>query len=343
MKPLHNVQLRLLNTLNFSSVASTFYAPKTIEELMSIPEQHLIDAYILGEGSNTLFVDQHSPVIIRPAFSGFSISENDDCYIVNAAASQNWHELVTYCVESDIGGLENLALIPGSVGAAPVQNIGAYGVELADFLEQVKWFEFSSRSIKVFDKKDCEFSYRESIFKQSLLGKGVITEVILKLPKKWQATLNYQGLSDINHQGVTAKEVYQRVIELRQAKLPDPKAIPNVGSFFKNPIIPTKQLDSLKVKFPNIVSYPVNEKCVKLAAGWLIDQLGFKGYKQNGVGVHHAQALVLVNFTATSGKEMVKLAKLIADQVKQKYDVTLEPEVRMITTGGLTKMDTIHG
>lgn len=333
MKFNHQFPLQNNNSFNVKAITPTIYWPETIADLKELPDLTDSIFYILGEGSNTLFVDQVAPVIIKPNFKGIKVSETDDNYIVEVGAGENWHHLVCMCVEQGINGLENLALIPGSVGAAPVQNIGAYGVDFSDFCLYVKWFEFSSKAIKVLSNRDCNFSYRESIFKKSLHNKGIITEVVFKFPKVWHANLGYAGLMDLG-KSASAEQVMARIISLRQSKLPDPSKLPNAGSFFKNPIVDESKFEHLKSSYPKIPFYPQEHNVIKLAAGWLIEQAGLKGYKSNGVGVHENQALVLVNDTSERGVDIVTLAKHVQDQVLTKFDILLSPEVRMITTNG---------
>lgn len=329
----HQFSLQDLNSFNVKAITPTIYFPKTIADLEQLPDCSDSSFYILGEGSNTLFVDQHTPVIIKPDFKGITVTQTLDSYIVSVGAAENWHDLVCLCIKQGIYGLENLALIPGSVGAAPVQNIGAYGLEFSTFCTQVKWFEFSSKEIKFLDKIDCHFSYRDSIFKQALHNKGIITEVIFDFPKAWQPNLSYAGLNDLG-EAPSAKQVMDRVISLRQAKLPDPRTLPNAGSFFKNPIVNEQIFISLKSRYPKIPSYPQGNGLVKLAAGWLIEQAGLKGYCQNGVGVHENQALVLVNHASEQGKDIVAMAKYVQQQVSIKFNISISPEVRMITANG---------
>lgn len=321
------------NSFNVKVTCPTIYFPTTLEDLEQLPDLSMNSFYILGDGSNTLFVDQQAPTIIKPEFRGVEICERAECYIVKVGAGENWHDLVVSCLEQGIFGLENLALIPGSVGAAPVQNIGAYGVELADFCTQVKWFEFSSKQIKVLNNHDCRFSYRNSIFKQSLYNKGIIVEVVLSFPKNWQPNLSYSGLDEL---GVnpSPKQVMDKVISLRQTKLPDPKKLANAGSFFKNPVINEKKLKVLKSLYPNIPYYPQADDQVKLAAGWLIEQAGLKGYRENGVGVHKDQALVLVNYESENGGDIVMLAKYVQQKVLAQFGILISPEVRMVTAHG---------
>lgn len=321
------------NSFNVKATCPIIYFPKNLTDLEQLPDLSLTPYYILGDGSNTLFIDHLAPTIIKPNFKGINISETNDSYIVNVGAAENWHDLVCLCLEKGIFGLENLALIPGSVGAAPVQNIGAYAVEFADFCYQVKWFEFSSQTIKSLSNADCHFAYRNSIFKQALYNRGIITEVILSFPKKWQANLSYAGLNELDDNS-TPMQIMEKVVRLREAKLPDPSKLPNAGSFFKNPIVNIEKLNLLKKSYPNMPFYPQAEGQAKLAAAWLIEQTGLKGYSQNGVGVHKNQALVLVNYESSNGKDIAVLAKLVQQKVFAMFDILISPEVRMVTNEG---------
>lgn len=329
----HKFPLQKYNSLNIRAISPTIYFPKSIADLEQLPDLSNSPFYILGEGSNTLFVNDQAPIIIKPNFTGIEITEAAESFTVRVGAAQNWHDLVCMCIEQEIYGLENLALIPGSVGAAPVQNIGAYGLELSSFCTQVKWFEFTTKSIKLLSNRDCEFSYRDSIFKKALHNKGVITEVVFEFPKKWQAKLSYAGLNTLD-KSCSAKQIMERVISLRQAKLPDPNILPNAGSFFKNPVVDEQALVSLQSNYPNIPFYPQNNGLVKLAAGWLIEQAGLKGYREKDVGVHKNQALVLVNYSGGEGRDIIALAKYVQQQVLSKFDISITPEVRLISAKG---------
>lgn len=324
------VHLRPFNTFAVDAICHQFYEPESLEQLKSIVNELPPHFYILGEGSNTLFVDETTPVIVKPNFRGIDIVESKVAFRITAAASENWHQLVLHCIEAGIGGLENLAFIPGSVGAAPVQNIGAYGLELADYCKCVYWFNFEDQQEYMLSSKECKFGYRDSIFKNELKNKGVITKVCIELPKKWQARLNYSGLSDLPV-SVSPKQVMDKVIEIRKAKLPDPQVLPNAGSFFKNPIVEQVTFEKIKTQYSNIPNYPVTDGKVKLAAGWLIEQAGLKGVKLEGCGVHEKQALVLINFSSQYGQSIINLAKLVTKRVSDQFNIQLEPEVRLIS------------
>jgi len=337
MKSLKKSSLKALNSFAVNSCSAEMFFPQTIQELTNLSSVLPRIFYVLGEGSNTLFIDENSPVIIKPNFKGIKITETANDYIVQAGCSENWHELVCYCVDNGINGLENLALIPGSLGAAPVQNIGAYGVELSDFCSSVLWFDLIHKKPIMLDREDCAFAYRESIFKNALKNKGLIVEVTLTIPKNWQANLSYQGLNTLSENS-TARQVMDKVIALRMAKLPDPKKLPNAGSFFKNPIVDQAKFETLGRQFESIPHYKQENGNIKLAAAWLIDQAGLKGYRKNGVGVHQDQALVLVNVSSVTGQSLVDLALYIQKVVKEKFAIVLEPEVRLIKQQGETNL-----
>jgi len=332
-----NYSLKSSNSFNIKTTCSHIYFPSTFAELQQLPELTAGNTsdkfYILGEGSNTLFVESKAPIIIQPKFTGINIQEHSDHFVVTAGAAENWHDLVCFCIDKGIYGLENLALIPGSVGAAPVQNIGAYGVEFADYCQEVQWYEFASKTLLSLPKQACNFAYRDSVFKQELYNKGLITQVTFKFPKAWQANLSYAGL-DLLAKNSSAKEVMAQVITLRSSKLPDPKILPNAGSFFKNPVVNEDIFTQLKQRYPNIPNYPQSDGQVKLAAGWLIDQSGLKGFRHHDVGVHQQQALVLVNYGSDVGADIISLAKYVQRKVAEKFSVSLTPEVRMITHQG---------
>ncbi len=328
-----NASLQQRNSFAVDSKTPLIYFVETENDIKSLAENLPDSFYILGEGSNTLFIDDSAPAIICPQFKGISATEHDNHYLLEVGAGENWHQLVCHCVENNMPGLENLALIPGSVGAAPVQNIGAYGVEFADLCESINWFEFSTKKLITMKVSDCAFAYRDSIFKGSLKNKGIITKVNLRLSKIWQPKLSYSGLEDLSvNDGI--QKVMNRVISIREKKLPNPATLPNAGSFFKNPIVSEKRYQQLLSKFDKMPNFPLENNQVKLAAGWLIEQAGLKGYEKNGVGVHQHQALVLVNFSSKTGLEILKLSQYVQLKVQDKFGITLEPEVRMVSANG---------
>lgn len=340
MKVQKNYSLKSKNSFAIAAKTPCYY------ELNSVKDFELLSAvikqpfYILGEGSNTLFVEEDTPTIIRPNLKGIEVSRIGPDVLVTVQCGENWHQLVKYCVEQGYYGIENLALIPGSVGAAPIQNIGAYGVELSDVVEKIFWYEFSTNKIVELTAKDCLFSYRESIFKHELLNKGLVISIVLRLSTIWCPKLHYRGL-DSCPSDVTAKQVYERVINLRQSKLPDPKEIPNAGSFFKNPLVSQSVFQQLKKRYSDIPSYPQPNGKIKLAAGWLIEQCGLKGHKTGSVGVHNKQALVLVNQNRGTGSDIVKLALHVISSVNSKFAINIVPEVRMIGKHGVLSVSSL--
>ncbi|SEL38086.1 UDP-N-acetylmuramate dehydrogenase [Colwellia chukchiensis] len=339
MKIRANFPLQTLNSLNIAAVTAEIFFPTTEQDLANIPQEKTAASYVLGEGSNTLFCDKKAPIIIKPNFKGIKITEDEHDFYLQVACAENWHELVMLCARRGINGLENLALIPGSVGAAPVQNIGAYGVEVGDFIERVSWFNFATRKQQTFSRQACQFGYRTSIFKQSLNGRGVITQVHFKIPKAWQPVVDYQGLKELPSPQ-TPENILHQVIALRQAKLPDPARLPNAGSFFKNPVVSQEVFQALQAQHPKMPYYRQNQQQVKLAAAWLIEQSGLKGQRRAGVGVHDQQALVVVNFNQASGEDVVAFAAYIQTQVQDKFNISLEPEVRFIRSKSTESCDT---
>jgi len=293
---------------------------------------------LIGGGSNILLTTSIEKLVVHVNSKGKEIIRKDKNHIwVQIQAGENWHEFVLWCIENDFGGVENLALIPGNVGTSPIQNIGAYGVEVKDVIEEVHYINIASNKKQKLLNKDCLFGYRESVFKKELKGKTVVTSVIFKLTTSDHKTrIDYGAIQSILTEKEifkpTIKEIANAVIDIRETKLPDPKKIGNSGSFFKNPVIPREEFSKLKLKYPTIPNYPVksNPELVKLAAGWLVDQCGFKGKRIGEAGVHENQALVLVNFGNASGSEIFSLAEKIQKSVKEKFGVNLEIEVNVI-------------
>lgn len=340
MKIRTNFSLQTLNSLNVPANTPEIFFPTNLEELSELPQSKTAKSYILGEGTNTLFCEKSAPVIIKPSIVGIEVSENEAFFLISAACAENWHDFVLFCVNNGMYGLENLALIPGSVGAAPVQNIGAYGVEVGDFIERVTWFDFASQKLSDFSKTDCQFGYRNSLFKQALSGRGIITHVHFALPKAWQAVDSYQGLNEIDSP-ITPQAIMAKVMQLRQVKLPEPKQLPNAGSFFKNPVVTADFFNKLQKKYPSMPFYKQTNGAIKLAAGWLIEQAGLKGFREAGVGVHEKQALVLINYEGRTGQEVVDFACFIQDKVRSKFNINLDPEVRFIGSDGLTDITSL--
>lgn len=290
---------------------------------------------ILGGGSNILLTRGFTGVVAKMEMKGLhTLSETDEEVLVSIGAGENWHQFVLWCVERGFGGVENLALIPGTVGAAPMQNIGAYGVELKEVFHSLEAYEIKSGKLATFYKEDCKFGYRYSVFKGGLKDKYVITKVNFKLKKKPEFNISYGNLKDtLDQMGVeelTLKNVSQAVINIRQSKLPDPMDIGNAGSFFKNPVIEKLHFEALEAQFPEIKSYPVDVDSVKVPAGWLIEQAGWKGYRYGDIGVHENQALVLVNHGTGRGRDIFKLSNDILKSVQNKFGIDLEREVNVI-------------
>jgi len=288
---------------------------------------------VIGGGSNLLFCKDFDGVIVRPAMKGISIVERNNSFvIVEAKAGEIWDDLVAFAVENNFYGLENLSFIPGNVGACPVQNIGAYGVEVQSVIEKVEAFEIETGILNYFANNECKFDYRDSIFKNELNGKYIVTAVQFKLAINSNFSIDYKDVKQflINEKEITLKKVRDAIIAIRIAKLPDPVVVGNAGSFFKNPVVSAQKADELKADFPNIVIYPLVDGSQKLAAGWLIDKAGWKGFRRGDAGVHPTQALVLVNYGNASGNDVALLAKEIKDSVFKMFGVEITPEVKMI-------------
>ncbi|WP_290621934.1 MULTISPECIES: UDP-N-acetylmuramate dehydrogenase [unclassified Arsukibacterium] len=289
---------------------------------------------VVGEGSNTIFLEDQSRPIVR--FTGACITESwmdaDRC-LLHVEAGHNWHQLVTASVEKQLWGIENLALIPGSVGAAPVQNIGAYGVELADICAYVDYYNWQSKSVTRLSSDACKFGYRDSVFKHQLAGKGIIVAVGLHLSKIAKPVLSYQGLDSLPLTS-TVYEIYQKVIATRSSKLPDYRQLANCGSFFKNPVVSAAEFESMQQRYPAIPGYQQMNNQVKVPAAWLIDQQGFKGYQINDIGCYSKQPLVLVNYGDGSADDLLHLIAQIQAKVSAAYSIYLEPEVRLLTNNG---------
>lgn len=330
-----NKSLKNLNTFGIDAKAKFFVelnSKNDFLKLLELLKKHP-KYFVLGGGSNILFKDDFDGLVIKPELKGLRIIEKNKSWEVYAQAGENWHEFVKFTVDNSFYGLENLALIPGNVGAAPVQNIGAYGVEQDEYFLELEYYDFNSNEFKRIRNEECCFSYRDSIFKNSLKGKVIITEVVYELKKKFIPCLKYKELKDIifkNH--ITAfnqKDVFETVIEIRRNKLPYPDELGNAGSFFKNPVVNSSTLKKLQSKFPEIKSFPFNQE-FKLSAGWLIDKAGFKGFRIGDAGVSDKHALILVNHGKATGEDIYSLSEKIIKSVKDKFDVLLEREVNII-------------
>jgi len=335
MNVIENYSLKLHNTLALDQRARFFVTVNNEHELLAacqFASEKKISLLMLGEGSNVILSQDYPGLVAKNNIKGISvISGQGNSAIVEVGAGENWHGLVCHALENYWFGLENLALIPGTVGAAPVQNIGAYGVELGEFILNVRVWDRQEKAWRVLSNSDCRFSYRDSVFKQQQ-NRYLITSVQLQLRRKANVNIMYQALRDylsqLHHtlEKITPHQVFAAVIAIRQSRLPDPVVIPNVGSFFKNPIIPLQQYEQLIKKFPALVSYPAGTLHRKLAAAWLIDQAGWKGKREGNVAVHDQQALVLVNSGNASGAELLTFANKICADIKRRYGVALEIE-----------------
>ena len=289
--------------------------------------------YTLGGGNNILFTQRFAGTLLKPVGKGIKIkAQIDDSVIVEAEAGVEWDDLVAWSVECDLWGMENLSLIPGTVGAAPVQNIGAYGAEAKDVIERVHFFDVEDRKHHTLGCAECRFAYRESIFKHEFKGRAIITSVEFRLSKSSQPSLGYGDLAkEVEARGgATLKNIREAVCAIRQSKLPDTAVLGNAGSFFKNPIVNKEVSERLKAEYDSMPIYPVSEHKCKLAAGWLIDRAGLKGYRKGNVGVHERQALVLVNFGGATGAEVIALSKEVREKVFAKFGINIDPEVNIL-------------
>ncbi|QGM80202.1 UDP-N-acetylmuramate dehydrogenase [Otariodibacter oris] len=289
---------------------------------------------LLGQGSNVLFVESFSGTVLINQFKGIEHTEDENFHYLKVAGGEIWHELVQWTLSQNMAGLENLALIPGCVGSAPIQNIGAYGVEFERFCDFVEAINLRSGKTVKLSKEQCQFGYRESIFKHEYKDEYAIVSVGLRLAKKWQPTLTYGSLTQFDPATVTAQQIFDEVCAVRSAKLPHPDQFGNAGSFFKNPIIPFAKFSALLTAYPNIPHYPQADGSVKIPAGWLIDQCQLKGYQIGGAAVHTQQALVLINKDNATGKDVVQLAKTVRQKVRKKFGVDIHPEVRFMGQSG---------
>ncbi|MCH7306910.1 UDP-N-acetylmuramate dehydrogenase [Acinetobacter sp. NIPH 1852] len=332
------VQLKHLNTLNLNAIASHYvqiHQPHDVIEALAFAEQQGLNVLVLSGGSNLLLPQQLQALVVHLNIQGIDLlAEDENTVTVKVGAGQVWHDFVLYSTQQNWFGLQNLALIPGLVGASPVQNIGAYGVEVGEFIESVQVYD---RELKQFDSilaQDCHFAYRHSIFKDQP-NRYIIVSVTFKLLKHADLKLNYGDLKQAVADQLTAENLQNQVIHIRQSKLPDPKAFPNVGSFFKNPILSQTEFDKIAQQFPNIPHYPQANSNVKVAAGWLIDQSGWKGKQLGSVGMFHKQALVLVNYAEATLADVKNTYHAVQSDVKQKFSIQLEPEPVLYSEQGL--------
>ncbi|MFN3296135.1 UDP-N-acetylmuramate dehydrogenase [Caldimonas sp.] len=328
------VSLKPYNTFALPALAHTLVriaSDADVRAVLDHPRLGPAPKFVLGGGSNIVLTRDLTPVVLKVEVRGRRVvEERPDAWIVEAGAGESWHELVAWTLDQGLPGLENLALIPGTVGAAPVQNIGAYGLELKDRFESLDAVDLVTGRSVTLDAAMCRFGYRDSIFKQALAGKSLITRVRLRLPRPWQPVLGYLDLerrmADTGITAPDARQVFDWVCEIRRAKLPDPAVIGNAGSFFKNPVVTPEQCRDIIGRDPAIVHYPLPDGSYKLAAGWLIDACGWKGKTVGRAGVYEKQALVLVNLGGARGAEVVTLARAIQESVYGRFGIRLEPE-----------------
>lgn len=328
-----NKSIKEYNTFGVECFSEYFTRVNTEEELREILlKKSFTKKFILGGGSNLLFTKNILGLCIQIDLRGITvIDENEEYVVLEVQAGENWHEFVVWTIDQGYGGLENLSLIPGNTGTAPIQNIGAYGVELKERFVSCKAMDMESAEIREFNLEDAAFGYRTSVFKTTLKGKYVITSVRFQLTKKnHKLETSYGAIrKELGSKVVTPKSISEAVISIRERKLPDPKVIGNSGSFFKNPIIKEDQFKILQKKYPKIPFYEINKSEVKIPAGWLIESLGYKGYKKGDAGVHKDQALVLVNHGNASGNEILELSQELQKKVKDTFDIDLETEVNI--------------
>jgi len=343
-----NISLKKYNTFGIDVSAKYFASFNTIEEINKLLEFKRPSTFnlqpstlVLGGGSNILFTKNFDGIILKNEIKGIEIVNKDDDYVyVKAGAGENWHQFVLHCINNNLAGVENLSLIPGNVGASPMQNIGAYGVEIKDVFHSLEAFHLKEKTIVNFNVADCAFGYRESVFKKKYKNEFVITGVTFRLNKKPVFNTSYgaieQELEKMGVQNLSVRAISDAVINIRSSKLPDPKVIGNAGSFFKNPEVEKEKFESLQVEFPAIIGYQLPNGNVKLAAGWLIEQCGpvngtsWKGYRKGDAGCHAKQALVLVNYGSAKGEEIYALSSEIIESVFTKFDVVLDREVNIV-------------
>ncbi|UEG49876.1 UDP-N-acetylmuramate dehydrogenase [Ferruginibacter lapsinanis] len=337
-----NISLKKYNTFGIDAYAAYFSTFRTLDELnelleyKKLPTSKLqLPTLILGGGSNILFTQNFNGIVLKNELKGIEkVKEDNEFVYVKAGAGVNWHQFVVFCIDNNWAGVENLSLIPGNVGASPMQNIGAYGVEIKDVFYELEAFHLAEKKIVRFGLNECAFGYRESVFKRKHRGEFVIINVTYKLRKDPIYNTSYgaieQELEKMGVKALSIKAISDAVINIRSSKLPNPAEIGNAGSFFKNPEILSDQFTILNAQYPNIVGYKLDNGNVKLAAGWLIEQCGWKGFRKGDAGCHAKQALVLVNYGNATGKEIYSLSGEIIASVKEKFGVELEREVNII-------------
>jgi len=334
------VQLKPFNTLSLDAIASHYCKIQSNDDLiqaLDFAKQQQLNVLILSGGSNMLLPEQIHALVLHMDIQGIELLDADDqVQRLRVGAGQSWHDFVVWTTQQGFYGLQNLALIPGLVGASPVQNIGAYGVEVGEFIESVEVYDRENHSFSSIKAADCDFAYRHSIFKDQP-GRYIITHIIFRLLKQPELKLNYGDLKTAVGEEQTPENLERQVIQIRQSKLPDPKEYPNVGSFFKNPVVDLQFFDQIAQQFPNLPHYPQPNNQVKMAAGWLIDQSGWKGKQLGSVGMFHKQALVLVNYANASLKDVRATYQAVQADVQEKFGVLLEPEPVLFAENGMIR------
>ena len=338
MEILTNYSLQTLNTFHLKVDGKYFAQVASVSDILEVrnfADQKKAPLLILGGGSNLLFLEDYEGMVMKVNVKGLELLKETDQYVyLKVGAGEVWDDLVAHTVKMGWGGLENLSLIPGDVGASPVQNIGAYGVEMKDCFDSLEFFDFKTGTIQVFNNSESAFAYRNSIYKSELKGRGVVLTVTFRLNKNPEFHTGYGSIrEELSKMGVktpTLKALRDAVIRIRRSKLPDPDEIGNAGSFFKNPTVPEEIHNLLIGDFPNLVSFPQGSSTYKLAAGWLIDQCGWKGFRKGDAGVHKNQALVLVNYGNASGKQILELSEQVQESVLNRFHVQLEREVNVV-------------
>jgi UDP-N-acetylmuramate dehydrogenase len=331
-----NISLRPYNTFGIDAIAKLFTEFNNANELEEVLRaMGGVQEMVLGGGSNILLTKDFNGLVLKNNIMGIEeVKEDDEHVYLKVGAGENWHRFVMYCIANNLAGVENLSLIPGNVGASPMQNIGAYGVEMKEVFHDLEAMHLKHKEVLLFTLNDCEFGYRDSVFKKKYKDQFAILTVTFRLNKNPKFNTSYgaleQELEKMGVQELSIKAISQAVINIRSSKLPDPAEIGNAGSFFKNPTVNAAFFESLKKQFPSIVAYKVGDDAVKLAAGWLIEQCGWKGYRKGDAGCHAKQALVLVNYGHATGQEIYDLSEEIVQSVQNKFGVTLEREVNII-------------
>ena len=336
-----NASLKNVHTFSIEQTCDVLVEVTSVDELISVyqdPQWSALPKLMLGKGSNMLFTEHFAGLVIVNKLAGIELTETDSHHLLHVSGGEDWPSLVEWSVDHGLGGLENLAMIPGCSGSAPIQNIGAYGVELQDVCEYVDILCLDTYTVKRLSKDECLFGYRDSIFKHALYGKAIVVAIGLTLAKEWKPCNHYGPLKSLPTETLSPRSIFDEVRAIRSSKLPDPSVQGNAGSFFKNPVITKDHFDRLSALFPNIVGYESNDM-IKVAAGWLIDQCQFKGVIEGGAQVHPNQALVIINYDEASAVDILKLAARVRQAVLDKFDIPLEHEVRFMGQDSETNLD----